>query len=335
MDRLLVHTSGSSRAVFTPLPGTASEARDIEGLLGNATVLTGERATEAAVKALDGPSILHVATHGFFLPRPFAAGRSAGPAVEEGGSPLLRSGLAFAGANVGSGETGDDGILTALEAAGLRLSGTKLVVLSACDTGVGEVTVGEGVYGLRRALVLAGSESQVMSLWPVSDEGTRELMAAFYRALREGSGRTEGLRSAQLGLLANPDRAHPFYWASFILSGKTGPLDLGPAPGPPSAVTAAVAAVAVSLDWSKGGDAAKLVVDANPAIRPGARIVVDGKDAFALDMKKKGDVWRVRKDATSSPGGRTVAEIWADGKPHKVVVENADGTPVGEATVPR
>jgi CHAT domain-containing protein len=138
-------------------------------------------------------------------------------------NPLLRSGLGLAGANLKS--ENNDGILTALEAAGLNLWGTKLVVLSACDTGVGEVKNGDGVYGLRRALVLAGSETQMMSLWPVSDIGTRELMTSFYRNLKAGMGRSAALRDVQLKMIADPKRAHPFYWASFILSGEWANLD--------------------------------------------------------------------------------------------------------------
>ena len=102
----------------------------------------------------------------------------------------------------------------------MNLWGTKLVVLSACDTGVGEVKNGEGVYGLRRALVLAGAETQVMSLWPVSDEGTRDLMIGYYTALQAGQGRSEALQQVQRQMLARPDRQHPFYWASFIQSGE-------------------------------------------------------------------------------------------------------------------
>jgi CHAT domain-containing protein/Tfp pilus assembly protein PilF len=134
--------------------------------------------------------------------------------------PLLRSGLALAGAN--HGKSGDeDGVLTALEAASLDLSGTKLVVLSACDTGVGEVKNGEGVQGLRRALVLAGSESQVISLWPVSDEATKDLMIPYYKALQQGEGRSEGLRQVQLRMIrGRKDLRHPFYWAAFIQSGE-------------------------------------------------------------------------------------------------------------------
>src|SRR5207247_432721 len=129
-------------------------------------------------------------------------------------NPLLRSGLALAGANRHKAQ-GDDGILTALEASGLNLWGTKLVTLSACDTGIGEVRNGEGVFGLRRAFVLAGAETLVMSLWPVSDYVTRELMTSYYKGLKQGLGRGEALRQVQLSMLKRKDRQHPFYWASF------------------------------------------------------------------------------------------------------------------------
>jgi CHAT domain-containing protein len=138
--------------------------------------------------------------------------------------PLLRSGLTLAGANFS--RTGPEkGILTALEASNLNLWGTKLVTLSACHTGVGEVRNGEGVYGLRRAFVLAGTESVVMSLWPVSDYATREIMASYYKGLKKGLGRGEALRQTKLALLKRKDRQHPFYWASFIQSGEWGSLD--------------------------------------------------------------------------------------------------------------
>ena len=139
-------------------------------------------------------------------------------------NPLLRSGLALAGANLHD-NSNDDGILTALEASGLNLWGTKLVVLSACDTGVGEVRNGEGVYGLRRAFVLAGAESLVMSLWPVSDYTTRELMTHYYRNLKQGLGRGEALRLVQLDMLKRDPKPHPFYWANFIQSGEWANLD--------------------------------------------------------------------------------------------------------------
>ena len=139
-------------------------------------------------------------------------------------NPLLRSGLALAGANLHKNGD-DDGILTAMEASGLNLWGTKLVTLSACDTGLGEVKNGEGVYGLRRAFVLAGTESLVMSLWPVSDYVTREMMTAYYTGLRQGQGRNAALRQVQLSMLKRKEREHPFYWASFIQSGEWANLD--------------------------------------------------------------------------------------------------------------
>jgi CHAT domain-containing protein/Tfp pilus assembly protein PilF len=221
---------------FRPLPATEDEALAIKALLPKALVLRQEDATEAALKQARGPRILHIATHGFFLNNqeaPAAAGRGFSsnnplriPDLTPSKwaayikDPSLRSGLALAGANHGkSGD--DDGILTALEAASLDLSGTKLVVLSAGDTGVGEVKKGEGVQGLRRALVLAGSESQVISLWPVSDSPTKNLMISYYKALQEGEGRSEGLRQVQLRILrGREDRRHPFYWAAFIQSGE-------------------------------------------------------------------------------------------------------------------
>ncbi|HVG18850.1 MAG TPA: CHAT domain-containing protein, partial [Blastocatellia bacterium] len=220
------------------LAASADEAAAVEKALGQATVFLRGRATESALKQIISPSILHIATHGFFLDeeanldsnlsgptrivvRRKKDGSSPGVRLE---NPALRSGLFFAGANRGkSGD--DDGVLTALEAAGLDLWGTKLVVLSACDTGVGEVINGEGVQGLRRALVLAGSESQMMSLWPVSDSGTRDLMIDYYKRLKAGEGRSEALRQSQLKMLKDPKRQHPFYWASFIQSGEWANLD--------------------------------------------------------------------------------------------------------------
>ncbi|MBA3513230.1 MAG: CHAT domain-containing protein [Pyrinomonadaceae bacterium] len=170
--------------------------------------------------------------HGFFLSEPGAVATGSVEQVATRGintnakieNRLLRSGLALAGANLRGG-AGDDGILTALEASGLNLWGTKLVVLSACDTGLGEVRNGEGVYGLRRAFVLAGAESLVMSLWPVSDYSTRKLMTDYYRNLKQGLGRGAALRQVQLDLLRRNRQLHPFYWANFIQSGEWANLD--------------------------------------------------------------------------------------------------------------
>jgi CHAT domain-containing protein len=216
-----------SQIFFGPLPGVSEEVRALRSLLPAATFFTREQATKAELEKLNSPGILHIATHAFFLQeQPDVATRAASQPnknirlaklVGHSENPLLRSGLALAGANQSANT---DGILTALEMSGLNLRGTKLVVLSACDTGVGEVKNGEGVYGLRRALVLAGAESQVMSLWAVSDRSTRELIAGYYRALMQGAGRGEALRQTQLQMLRGRADHHPYYWAGFIQTGE-------------------------------------------------------------------------------------------------------------------
>jgi CHAT domain-containing protein len=140
---------------------------------------------------------------------------------------MLRSGLALAGANtwLKNGDLPDDaedGLLTAEDVTGLDLLATELVVLSACETGLGQVHVGEGVFGLRRAFVLAGAKTLVMSLWKVPDEQTRELMADSYSRLLAGRGRADALREAQLAM--KQKYPNPFYWGAFICRGDPGPL---------------------------------------------------------------------------------------------------------------
>lgn len=220
-----------SDVYFAPLSATSHEAQAIKSQFPEAVVLTGRQASETLLKQTIAPRMLHIATHGFFLQdaaaapvRPIPLGTraiSSSLAIE---NPLLRSGLALAGANLPSAG-GDDGILTALEASGLNLWGTKLVTLSACDTGLGELKSSEGVYGLRRAFVLAGAETLVMSLWPVSDRVTRELMTSYYAGLKQGQGRGEALRQVQLRMLKRKERQHPFYWAGFVQLGEWGNLD--------------------------------------------------------------------------------------------------------------
>jgi CHAT domain-containing protein/tetratricopeptide (TPR) repeat protein len=230
------------RGVFTPLPGTERESREIPPLVvapkEQKQVLVGERATETAVKATRSPRILHLATHGFFLPDNEVALDAmkfgglpdrgitlvARPTAKRYENPLVRSGLAFAGANHATGVTdGDDGILTALEITGMDLYGTELVVLSACDTGVGEVKTGEGVFGLRRSFALAGAKNLLMSLWEVSDEVTARQMKAFYQNLQKLPP-AQALRQAQLETIKDLKTeygglAPPGLWAPFILQG--------------------------------------------------------------------------------------------------------------------
>ncbi|MCS7081172.1 MAG: CHAT domain-containing protein [Chloracidobacterium sp.] len=261
-----VHPADGLRSVdfqladYPPLPGTRREASLLQGMLHNIEVVFGDKATEAHLKATRAPWCLHVATHGFFLPgrrigqanvETRELGMAAEGAVAEE-NPLLRSGLVLAGVRQGQSGAGEDGILTALEAAGLDLMGTQLVVFSACETGLGEARPGEGVYGLRRALVVAGAETQVMSLWKVSDAATTALMGDYYRRLARGEGRADALRATRLKFLRGDirpqtgdlkrelglssshleqrpatDWRHPYYWAAFVVSGDWRPLDAG------------------------------------------------------------------------------------------------------------
>ncbi|TKB88235.1 MAG: CHAT domain-containing protein [Nitrospira sp.] len=221
---------------FGPLAGTAQEAQALRALLKlkPSQVLTQGRATETALKKVHGPKILHLATHGFFLtdlPEDLhTSSRGAGleptqrPSAPQRENPLLRSGLALAGANQLRSGPDDDGILTALEVASLDLQGTELAVLSACETGVGDVHTGEGVYGLRRALVLAGVRTQVASLWKVDDAATTEFMVAYYGHVQAGLGRSAALRAVQRAMQQDPARTHPYYWAAFVVIGDPSPL---------------------------------------------------------------------------------------------------------------
>ena len=223
---------------YNALPGTAKEAQELKRLLQLTPnqVLTKARATETAVKQVQSPRIFHLATHGIFEPdlpeASPATSRGAalaflkrGPAPS-GKNPLLRSWLVLAGANQGQSGT-DDGLLTALEVSSLDLTGTQLAVLSACETAVGQVQNGEGVYGLRRALVLAGVRTQVVSLWKVDDTATQAFMGYYYRHILNGRGRSAALRATQQDMRENreqPQWADPYYWAAFVVIGESTPL---------------------------------------------------------------------------------------------------------------
>ena len=232
---------------FGALPGTRSEVEDIGSLWRSvpmqdaaATILTGDSASEGAVKrGIAGQRIAHLATHGFFLDGRCRSGldntRAVGglapaskagrPAVVE--SPLLLSGLALAGANRRATlqrEDEDDGILTAEEVASLDLDGVEWAVLSACDTGLGEIKAGEGVFGLRRAFQIAGVRTVIMSLWSVEDQATREWMRALYQArLQRKLDTARSVHEASLSVLkarrSKGLSTHPFYWAAFVAAG--------------------------------------------------------------------------------------------------------------------
>ncbi|MFP2924428.1 tetratricopeptide repeat protein [Pyxidicoccus sp. 3LG] len=221
---------------FPPLPGARKEAEAIQRLFPQAQLLLGREATKEALLKLRTPGILHVATHGFFREdAPTGVGTRAVVAccaLSEADTsqrlpdPLLRSYLVLAGAQAESARPGgtrrEDSLVTALELAGLDLWGTQLVVLSACDTGLGDIKRGQGVYGLRRAFVMAGAEAVVASLWSVNDETTRELMEGYYRNLLAGQGRITALREAMR--TQRRKHPHPYFWAPFIAIGQDTPL---------------------------------------------------------------------------------------------------------------
>jgi len=224
---------------WQPLGGTEQEARQLAPLLGGGAVISGTAATAAVVLAQRAPRILHIATHGFFLadqsPASDAAAGAAAPGSRSGGTPsegaaaatptredpLQRSGLVFAGANQPDANPNDDGYLTAAEATAMDLEGTELVTLSACETGLGGVRSGEGVYGLQRSLAVAGARSTLLSLWKVDDDLTITFMERYYNRLKTGQGRADALRDTQKDFRDDPDSTYHDIrvWGAFQLSG--------------------------------------------------------------------------------------------------------------------
>jgi CHAT domain-containing protein/tetratricopeptide (TPR) repeat protein len=225
--------------VLPPLPGTKVEIESLRALLARKhwrlEVESEENALKQTVLAVRAPRVLHLATHGFFLPPSESMGENATAArnlpanVRPTQDPMLRSGLFFAGANrTLSGAPPapdlDDGVLTAYEATGLNLQGTELVVLSACETGLGQTSASEGVFGLRRAFQEAGAEAVLMSMWSVPDKETQELMGLFYTRWLNGEEKHAALRAAQFELRERVRKRYgsdlPYYWGAFVLVGR-------------------------------------------------------------------------------------------------------------------
>ena len=227
---------------FGPLAGTGREVQEVARLWTGSPsqILENRAATERAFKRdAPGHRVLHLATHGFFLDGvcpPAAAGtRSVGglstgrkseSKLSLGESPLLLAGLALAGANrrASAGPADEDGILTAEEVTALNLDGVEWAVLSACDTGLGEVKAGEGVFGLRRAFQIAGVRTVIMSLWSVDDQAARLWMRTLYeRRLQKHLGTAVAVHEASLSVLRDRrmrgQSTHPFYWAGFVATG--------------------------------------------------------------------------------------------------------------------
>ncbi len=223
-----------SRAELAALPGTKREVQHIDTLLQlrgwQTNTYTAGLALEEIVKAVRSPRVLHIATHGYFVAdiddrNDYLLNFDRERVVQ---NPLLRSGLMFAGAqstlDAVAAEVStwnpaqEDGILTAFEAMNLHLDKTELVVLSACETGLGEVKYGEGVYGLQRAFLQAGARSVLMSLWKVDDYATQELMTEFYKRWLASGDKRLALREAQLMM---KEKYHdPYYWGGFVMIGE-------------------------------------------------------------------------------------------------------------------
>jgi CHAT domain-containing protein/Tfp pilus assembly protein PilF len=213
------------------LPGTGAEAALVAPKLERYThvapdVRTNRQALEGVLKWLPesrpSPEVIVLSTHGYFLPDgtlSLADGQPLSLALQ---NPLLRCGLLLAGCNQPHAAGQDDGVLTGLEIVGLDLRGTRLVVLSACETGVGQIHSGEGVAGIRQAFQLAGAASVVATLWQVPDRESVQLMSTFFENLEETA--PSALREAQLALIRGRrerfEAAHPFFWAAFTVTGR-------------------------------------------------------------------------------------------------------------------
>ncbi|GAB5466185.1 MAG: CHAT domain-containing protein [Candidatus Kapaibacteriales bacterium] len=217
--------------IISQLPGTQKEVESIDELLASNgyTVVnkTQSEASEQTIKKVNSPGILHIATHGYFIDDDDAkleTGKVFGTDIENAlVNPLLRSGLLFSGAtdyiNFDGSEYYDDenGMFTALEASQLDLHDTKLVVLSACETGLGKIVNGEGVMGLQRSFQVAGADYVIMSLWTVSDNATQKLMTSFYSNLMQSQNITASFRQAQLDVKSEFE--DPYYWGAFVVVG--------------------------------------------------------------------------------------------------------------------
>jgi CHAT domain-containing protein len=200
-------------AQFTDLPGTDSEVKKISTALEDkkweVTSFNEKEATEERVKQSGEVQVLHIATHGFFLP---AKG-------SQSSASMMNSGVVLAGVSAAPDPSRqEDGILTAAEASNLKLDNTDLVVLSACESGLGALASGEGVFGLQRGLRVAGAKGIIMSLWKVNDDATQELMSAFYKEWTKNNDTAKSFRSAQETVRKKyPD---PYYWGAFVYIGK-------------------------------------------------------------------------------------------------------------------
>lgn len=220
---------GSASAnVIAQLPGTEIEVNEIDKLFvtkgWKINKYLSEKAEEDSIKLMRSPKILHIATHGYFNPDEIKTDEVlTGAESEYASNPLLRSGLLLRGAgdvlksNNSLKINSENGVLTAYEAMDLNLDGTDLVVLSACETGKGEVQIGEGVFGLQRAILVSGAKTMVMTLFKVNDDITKELMIVFYKKWLETGELRKSFNEAKLQIKTK--YKYPVYWGSFVMVG--------------------------------------------------------------------------------------------------------------------
>lgn len=210
---------------FPRLTDTKVEADSIERILKlklgmKIADYQGGRATEEALLNLNSPKILHLATHGYFLKDIKLNVADGGDVtwVKNAEEPMLRSGIVLAGSNTALKEGGDYGMVSSSKIVGMDLKNTEIVVLSACDTGVGDIEKADSVYGLKKAFLLAGAKSLLASLWSVPSAETTEMMTTFYSLVAQGKSKAEALRSAKLQIMEK--KSAPFFWGAFVLSGN-------------------------------------------------------------------------------------------------------------------
>ena len=197
----------STRDDQVALPATQFEADVLKQLYPSASIYTQSQATVQRLSSIKKPQFLHIATHGFF--------EEDDPNNRLDNNPMTRSGLILAGTH----DEEDVTRMLASEAVTLDLDGTELVVLSACESGLGKAENGEGVYGMRRALALAGAKSQLVSLWSVDDDATAYFMESFYTKLKEGKGKAVAMKETKLEMRSIEMWENPKYWAAFVLTG--------------------------------------------------------------------------------------------------------------------
>ena len=238
-----------TKVVFPDLPGTEVETRQIFDLFKSkgqkAALYLGENALEEVIKQAESPRVLHIATHGFFFENnrkkpeenavqfqreagdlgfdiANARGFKTSNIQELRTNPMMRSGIVLTGVSTYAKSEEkyktEDGFLTAYEAQNLNLDNTDLVVLSACETGKGDLQHGEGVYGLQRGFQQAGAKAILMSLWSVDDTATQKLMTEFYTQWLSGKTKREAFKLAQQKLKA--EYKYPYYWGAFVMVGE-------------------------------------------------------------------------------------------------------------------